>query len=128
MGPLKRFEAIWSQKAEFASRSLLTGESRPVPKHPGDIVIGCSRHVGSRPCRLKATRVGSGSAVAQIVQLVEKAAATATNAPAQRFADAAARIFVPSVVLLAALTALVWFCRLVCRHVSTALAVLVFFC
>lgn len=75
-----------------------------------DTVIGCSRHVGSSPCRVLATRVGSGSAVAQIVQLVEKAAASASTAPAQRFADAAATVFVPCVVLLAALTALVWFC------------------
>lgn len=88
-------------------RSLLTGESRPVPKHLHETVIGCSRHVGSQACRIRATRVGSGSAVSQIVQLVERAAATASTAPAQRFADAAAKIFVPSVMTLAALTALV---------------------
>eukprot|EP00438_Fugacium_kawagutii_P014756 Skav202480 [mRNA] locus=scaffold149:748975:750686:+ [translate_table: standard] len=56
--------------------------------------------------RVAARRVGSGSAVAQIVALVERAAGSAGNAQAQRFADAAARIFVPCVVLLAALTAL----------------------
>lgn len=101
----------WSTAAVVAfDESLLTGESRPVPKHQKDTVIGCSRHVGSSPCRVLATRVGSGSAVAQIVQLVEKAAASASTAPAQRFADAAATVFVPCVVLLAALTALVWFC------------------
>lgn len=101
----------WSTAAVVAfDESLLTGESRPVPKHQKDTVIGCSRHVGSSPCRVLATRVGSGSAVAQIVQLVEKAAASASTAPAQRFADAAATVFVPCVVLLAALTALVWLC------------------
>lgn len=101
----------WSTAAVVAfDESLLTGESRPVPKHQKDTVIGCSRHVGSSPCRVVATRVGSGSAVAQIVQLVERTTASASMAPAQRFADAAATIFVPCVVLLAALTALVWFC------------------
>ena len=39
-------------------RSLLTGESRPVPKHLHETVIGCSRHVGSQACRIRATRVG----------------------------------------------------------------------
>lgn len=101
----------WSTAAVVAfDESLLTGESRPVPKHLHETVIGCSRHVGSKACRIRATRVGSGSAVSQIVQLVERAAATASTAPAQRFADAAAKIFVPSVMTLAALTALVWFC------------------
>lgn len=101
----------WSTAAVVAfDESLLTGESRPVPKHLHETVIGCSRHVGSQACRIRATRVGSGSAVNQIVQLVERAAATASTAPAQRFADAAAKIFVPSVMTLAALTALVWFC------------------
>lgn len=102
----------WGATAALTAfdESLLTGESRPVPKNPKDLVIGCSRHVGSYASRIRVTRVGTGTAVAQIVQLVERAAATASSAPAQRLADAAARIFVPSVVLLAALTALVWFC------------------
>ncbi|CAJ1406886.1 unnamed protein product [Effrenium voratum] len=101
----------WETAATAAfDESLLTGESRPVPKNPGDMVIGCSRHAGSRSCRLLAQRVGSGTALSQIVALVERAAASAGAAPAQRFADAAARIFVPAVVLLAAFTALVWFC------------------
>eukprot|EP00439_Symbiodinium_sp_Y106_P081809 s301_g20.t3 len=71
--------------------SLLTGESRPVPKAAGDTLIGGSRLVTGRAVRLRAKRVGSGTALQQIVSLVERAAASAGAAPAQRLADAAAR-------------------------------------
>ena len=110
-----RNKTITMQNSVHVFGLLSQSFSLPIPIYRAaspcqDTVIGCSRHVGSSPCRVLATRVGSGSAVAQIVQLVEKAAASASTAPAQRFADAAATVFVPCVVLLAALTALVWFC------------------
>ncbi|CAE7424784.1 Copper-exporting P-type ATPase A [Symbiodinium microadriaticum] len=77
--------------------SLLTGESRPVPKAVGDTLIGGSRLVTGRAVRLRAKRVGSGTALQQIVSLVERAAASAGAAPAQRLADAAARSrFIPA--------------------------------
>jgi len=88
--------------------SLLTGESRPVPKAVGDMVIGGSRLSARQPCIIRAHRVGSGTALSQIVGLVEQASASAGAAPAQRTADAVARVFVPSVVLLAGLTTSIW--------------------
>src|SRR5581483_1838318 len=75
--------------------SMLTGESMPVEKGPGDGVLGGTlNRTGS--LRFSATRVGAETALAQIVQIVEEA--QATSAPIQRIADQATRIFVPSVV------------------------------
>lgn len=66
--------------------------------------------MGRDVVHVRAARVGSGTALAQIVALVERCGASATAAPAQRLADGAAKVFVPCVVLLAFLTALIWFC------------------
>jgi len=85
--------------------SMLTGESMPVEKGPGDGVLGGTlNRTGS--FRFSATRVGAETALAQIVQIVEEA--QATSAPIQRIADQATRIFVPSVVGAAVLAFVGW--------------------
>src|SRR6266705_497958 len=86
--------------------SMVTGESLPVSKQPGDEVIGGTVN-GSGSLRFKATKVGSETALAQIVQLVE--IAQNSKAPAQRLADHAAEMLVLAAVSAGLLTFLVWF-------------------
>lgn len=86
--------------------SMLTGESLPVEKVVGDRVIGASLNkTGSFV--FEATQVGKDTALAQIVRLVEDA--QGSKAPIQQLADTIAGIFVPVVLVLAALTFGVWF-------------------
>ena len=84
---------------------MLTGESLPVEKGPGDQVIGATLNkTGSFVFR--ATKVGRDTALAQIVRLVEEA--QGSKAPMQRLADTIAGYFVPAVLVLAALTFVGW--------------------
>ena len=86
--------------------SMVTGESLPVSKHTGDEVIGGTVN-GSGSLRFTATKVGSDTALAQIVQLVQTA--QNSKAPAQRLADRAAEWLVLAAVSAGLLTFLVWF-------------------
>src|SRR5436305_14960162 len=86
--------------------SMVTGESLPVSKQPGDEVIGGTVN-GSGSLRFKATKVGSDTALAQIVKLVQTA--QNSKAPAQRLADRAAERLVLAAVSAGALTFLIWF-------------------
>ena len=88
-----------------ADESVLTGESAPRPKAPGDAVICGSVNTGG-VLEVAATRVGADSTLAQIVRTVEQAAASRTQV--ERAVDRAARIFVPAVLALAALTFAGW--------------------
>ncbi|XP_059314532.1 copper-transporting ATPase HMA4-like [Lycium ferocissimum] len=90
----------------YVNESMITGEARPVSKMPGDKVIGGT--VNDNGCVLiKATHIGSETALSQIVQLVE--AAQLARAPVQKLADQISRYFVPTVVLIAVVTWLGWF-------------------
>jgi heavy metal translocating P-type ATPase len=85
--------------------SMLTGESVPIDKSRGDKVAGATiNHQGVLTVR--ATAVGSDTALAQIVRVVQEA--QRTKAPVQRLADRVAGVFVPSVIALALLTLLGW--------------------
>jgi Cu+-exporting ATPase len=85
--------------------SMLTGESMPVEKAPGDEVVGATiNKVGA--LRFRATRVGSETALAQIIRLVQEA--QGSKAPIQRLADQVSAVFVPTVIALAGGTFLVW--------------------
>ena len=86
--------------------SMITGESMPVGKHPGDEVIGGTLN-GSGSFTYEATRVGADTVLAQIVRLVQEA--QGSRAPIQRLADAVTGVFVPVVLGVAALTFVVWF-------------------
>src|SRR5216684_3916062 len=86
--------------------SMVTGESIPVSKQIGDEVIGGTVN-GSGSLRFKATKVGSDTALAQIVQLVQTA--QNSRAPAQRLADRAAEWLVLAAVSAGVLTFIVWF-------------------
>ncbi len=86
--------------------SMVTGESIPVSKQQGDEVIGGTVN-GSGSLRVTATKVGSDTALAQIVQLVQTA--QNSKAPAQRLADRAAEWLVLAAVSAGVLTFLIWF-------------------
>jgi Cu+-exporting ATPase len=86
--------------------SMLTGESMPVEKAPGDEVIGATMNrTGSFAFR--ATRVGSETALAQIIRLVKEA--QGSKAPVQRLADVVAAYFVPIVIAVAIATFVLWY-------------------
>ena len=85
--------------------SMLTGESLPVDKSPGDQVIGATLNT-SGSFVFRATRVGKDTTLAQIVRLVEEA--QGSKAPMQRLADRIAEVFVPAILVLAALTFVGW--------------------
>lgn len=85
--------------------SMLTGESAPVERGPGDAVFGATVNQHGRLV-VEATRVGAETALAQIVRLVEEA--QATKAPIQRLADRLAGVFVPAVLAVAALAFGLW--------------------
>ena len=85
--------------------SMLTGESMPVDKEPGDEVIGATMN-RSGSFRFRATKVGAETALAQVIRLVREA--QGSKAPIERLADQVAGIFVPAVIALAVATFLVW--------------------
>ena len=86
--------------------SMITGESIPVEKKPGDEVIGATiNKTGS--FRFEATKIGKDTTLARIVRLVEEA--QGSKAPVQRLADVIASYFVPIVIGIAVITFLVWF-------------------
>lgn len=85
--------------------SMLTGESVPVDAAVGDAVCGGALNVGGR-IEVEATAVGAETMLAQITRLVQTA--SAAKAPVQRLVDQVAAVFVPAVLAVAVLTALVW--------------------
>ena len=107
--------------------SALTGESVPVEKGPGDRLMSASLN-RSGAFTMQAQKVGQDTTLAQMIALVEQAAAS--KAPIAKLADRVAGVFVPVVIALAALTACVW---LLTGHtlemaLTSAVAVLVISC
>ncbi|WP_281256513.1 heavy metal translocating P-type ATPase [Cohnella massiliensis] len=86
--------------------SMLTGESLPVEKRVGDAVIGATVNKNGM-LRIRATKVGKETALAQIVKVVEEA--QGSKAPIQRVADQISGIFVPIVVGIAIIAFLIWY-------------------
>ena len=95
-----------SRRARSAvDQSLLTGESVPVEKQPGDEVAGATVNAGGRLV-VRATKVGADTALAQIARLVTEA--QTGKAPVQRLADRVSGVFVPVVIGLAVATLGFW--------------------
>ena len=85
--------------------SMITGESLPVGKEPGNRLIGATLN-GTGSLVMRAERVGSETLLAQIVKMVSQA--QRSRAPIQRLADRVAGWFVPAVITIAVLTFLAW--------------------
>ena len=107
--------------------SAITGESMPVSKKAGDKLVSASINK-SGFIRARATKVGEDTTIEQIIRLVEEA--SSSKAPIARLADKIAGIFVPVVISIAVVTAIIW---LLCgtgveAALSSAIAVLVISC
>ncbi|MEX1247336.1 MAG: copper-translocating P-type ATPase [Anaerolineales bacterium] len=89
-----------------ADESMITGESMPIAKSPGDTVIGATLNKQGHLV-FEATKVGKATALAQIIRLVEDA--QASRAPIQKLADRISAVFVPAVLGIALVTFSAWF-------------------
>ena len=93
------------QGATHADESLITGESLPVAKHAGSRVTGGAVN-GEGLIQVRTTAIGAETALARIIRLVESA--QAKKAPVQRLVDQVSAVFVPVVIVIAAITLLAW--------------------
>jgi Cu+-exporting ATPase len=98
-------DGVIEEGASVIDESMLTGESIPLSKRAGDLVIGATRN-GSGSFVFRVLRAGDDTTLAEIVRLVQRA--QAGKAPIQRAADAIAAWFVPTVLGLSALTFATW--------------------
>lgn len=99
-------DGLISEGRSTVDESMLTGESMPVEKKPGDSVIGATINK-SGTFRYAATKVGADTALAQIVKLVQEA--QNSKAPAQLLADRASQWLVLAAVIIGLLTFGIWF-------------------
>ena len=120
-------DGVVEEGSSAVDQAFLTGESIPVEKHPGDEVAGATVNVGGRLV-VRATRVGSETALAQIGRLVSEA--QTGKAPVQRLADRVSAIFVPIVLATAAATLAFWLIdgASPAFAITTAVAVLIIAC
>lgn len=95
-----------SEGFSAVDESAITGESIPVEKQVGDTVIGATVNK-SGYFRMTATRVGKDTTLSQIIALVEEAGAS--KAPIAKLADKVSGVFVPVVITIAILAAVIWF-------------------
>ncbi|QNQ81583.1 copper-translocating P-type ATPase [Lactobacillus sp. PV012] len=108
--------------------SMVTGESMPVMKQVGDTVIGSTMNTNS-VITFKATKIGNDTMLAQIVDLVKKA--QTSHAPIQNLTDKISNIFVPTVMIIAIITFVIWYAIIGATAVEAmlfAVAVIVIAC
>lgn len=121
-------DGIVTEGSSRIDESMVTGESMPVTKQPGDTVIGATINT-SGTLLYRATKVGADTLLAQIVEMVRRA--QASRAPIQKTVDTISGIFVPAVLIIAIVTFAVWF-AILGAPVETALlhavAVLIIAC
>lgn len=111
------------------NEAMITGESMPVEKKPGDTVIGATlNQLGS--LRIRAEKVGKDATLARIVRAVKEA--QGARAPIQRFADRVSAVFTPTVLAAAMLTFAAWYFAVeagnFAKALECAIAVLVIAC
>jgi Cu+-exporting ATPase len=98
-------DAVVLDGRSHADESMLTGESLPVAKEPGDAITGGSVN-GEGRLTARVTAIGAQSTLARIIELVENA--QAKKAPIQRLVDQVSAVFVPVVLVIALATFLAW--------------------
>ena len=98
-------DGVVRQGASSVDESMLTGESIPVEKEAGDEVIGGSMNYNGA-MQVEVTRVGSDTMLAKIIKLMEDA--QGRKAPISKLADTVAGYFVPAVLAIAVIAAIVW--------------------
>lgn len=113
-------DSVVLEGSSAVDESMITGESMPVDKSPGDQAVGATINK-SGLLKLKALNVGQDTALAQIVKLVEEAAVG--RAPIQRLADRVASYFVPFVVATALAAGLLWY---LVGHIGLNFSILAF--
>lgn len=120
-------DGIVQEGSSSVDESMLTGESLPVEKRPGDAVVGASINKNGS-LKFVVTRTGADTTLAQIISIVEEA--QESRAPVQKIADQVSGIFVPAVVGIALLTFILqfWFNGNINTAIVTAVAVLVIAC
>jgi len=99
-------DGVVTEGVSAVDEAMITGESIPVEKNPGDTVIGSTINK-SGSFRFRATKVGSDTALAQIIELVENA--QTSKAPIQKIADVVAGHFILAVHMIALLAFFFWF-------------------
>ena len=99
-------DGVVVQGRTSVDESMLTGESIPVEKHEGSPVVGASINKNGT-IRVKATRVGKDTVLAQIIKLVEDA--QSSKAPIAKMADIISGYFVPIVLVIAVIAGLAWY-------------------
>jgi Cu+-exporting ATPase len=99
-------DAVVLSGSSAVDESMVTGEPMPVTKRAGDPVIGATINT-TGSLRVRASKVGADSLLAQIINMVQQA--QASKAPIQRVADAVSGYFVPAVIAIAIVTFAVWF-------------------
>lgn len=104
-GSLIPVDGIVIEGTSSIDEAAITGESIPVEKQPGDMVVSATMNKAGRLV-CKALKVGEDTTLSQIVRLVEEA--SSSKAPIARMADKIAGIFVPAVMGIAAVTFIVW--------------------
>ncbi len=120
-------DGVVTKGSSSVDESMLTGESVPVDKQPGDMVLGGTVNLHGS-FEFEAKRVGKDTVLSQIVAMIEKA--QESKAPVQRLADVVAGYFVPAVIGIALITFAAWLflSRDVGRSLLNATAVLVIAC
>ena len=121
-------DGIITEGSSTIDEAMVTGESMPVTKKAGDAVIGATINK-SGTFMFKATKIGSNTLLAQIVDLVKRA--QVSRAPIQKTVDKISNIFVPIVLIIAILTFVVWFVLLGADFVTAmlyAVAVVIIAC
>ncbi|WP_294515655.1 heavy metal translocating P-type ATPase [uncultured Intestinimonas sp.] len=121
-------DGVVTEGSSSVDESALTGESIPVEKGPGDRVVSAAINK-SGSFTFRATRVGDDTTLAQMIALVDEAASS--KAPIAKLADKVAGVFVPVVMTIAAVTAIVWLIATggdITRALTAGVAVLVISC
>ncbi len=120
-------DGIITEGRSSVDESVITGESIPVEKGPGDRAVSATINK-SGYFRMKATKVGEDTTIKQIIKLVDEA--SSSKAPIAKMADRIAGIFVPAVICIAVLAAVIWLFKGAGTEfaLSTGISVLVISC